>query len=65
MSEPVFVVSIMCTQEQDKTRHIIGNGSQIIVKSASDMTVNQAVLAKKKALRNPDVTPPPPPRNAS
>ena len=37
--------------------HITGNGSHIILKSASDMTVNQAVLAKKMALRKVDVTP--------
>ena len=37
MCELVFVVR----------KHIIGNGSQIILTSASDMTVNQAVLAKK------------------
>ena len=31
MCEPVFVVTIMLLKE-----HIIGNGSQIILKSASD-----------------------------
>ena len=54
MFEPVFAVNIMLWNI------IIGNGSKIILKSASDATVNQAVLAKKKTLRNADVPPPTP-----
>ena len=60
MCEPVFVVNIM-------HRNIIGlywkwkpNYFEIRV-GREDMTVNQAVLAKKMTLLNADVTPPPTP----
>ena len=58
MFEPVSVVNIM------HGNIIIGNGSQIFMKSVSDIPVNQAVLAKKATLRNADVNLPPP-HNAS
>ena len=58
MCEPVFVVNIM-------HRNILLEVEATLFWNPRRTRGNQAVLAKKMTLRNADVTPPPPPRNAS